>query len=848
MLHNHMNGVTCFIMYIIFLNFYYMLHPQLLVAADNTTSYVPSENIVINCGSNTSELVQYDGRIWNGDIDSPYLPSNADIIKKSLIATVPSTNLQSIPEVPYMTARIFQSQFTYRFNVTSGPKFIRLHFYPADYLNFNISNAFLSVTAGNFTLLHNFSVSLNADYSNLAYLMKEFIVHVNGSSLELTFAPSLNDSDSYAFVNGIEVVSIPHGLYISGDDSPIPLVGHYPNVVYIYNNSAMENLYRLNVGGEQILPKYDSGMFRNWYMDDGYIFGADAGIKPFDKSMKVLYHDHVPAYTAPSDVYRTSRSMNPYEKGLVNLNYNQTWFFSVDSGFSYLIRLHFCEIYYAITRINEVVFSVFLNNQTAEEGFDPVGKSGGPGVPIYKDFIVMVPKDSDAKQDLWLDLHPYKYSKPEYYNAYLNGVEIFKLSNVDKKNLAGLNPSEPKFGSSTTATPHVVAKVKNSKKLKFILIGCGLGALVILIILCLLLLKLNVIRPRKFMSCYVLSPNEIEKAKKSSSFCCQFSLKVIKVATNDFNEALIIGRGGFGSVYKGSFDGGASFVAIKRADPMSQQGVVEYETEIHLLSRIRHNNLVSLLGYCNEDDEMILIYDFMENGTLYDHLHLKQRDQHQPHLSWIQRLDICIGVARGLHYLHTGTKNKIIHRDIKTTNILLDHNLVAKISDFGLSKESYTSLNITVVKGSTGYLDPEYYQRRMLTKKSDLYSLGVVLLEVLSARQALNPCEDDDEQLNLAEWAKLCIENGNVDEIVDPNLEGSIVKECFELYLDVAMKCLAERGVERPSTGDVLQNLFSAMKLQKNGGNVQNGKFSRTEYSDLTPGIEFSEIMMPVGR
>ncbi|GAU34416.1 hypothetical protein TSUD_217560 [Trifolium subterraneum] len=120
--------------------------------------------------------------------------------------------------------------------------------------------------------------------------------------------------------------------------------------------------------------------------------------------------------------------------------------------------------------------------------------------------------------------------------------------------------------------------------------------------------------------------------------------------------------------------------------------------------------------------------------------------------------------------------------------------------DLCTEKESYSSLNTTVVKGSTGYLDPEYYQRRMLTEKSDLYSLGVV-----------------------------CIENGNVDEIVDPNLEGNIVKECFELYLDVAMKCLAESVVERPSTGDVLENLFAAMKLQKNGGNVQNGKFSRND-------------------
>ncbi|GAU34415.1 hypothetical protein TSUD_217550 [Trifolium subterraneum] len=135
---------------------------------------------------------------------------------------------------------------------------------------------------------------------------------------------------------------------------------------------------------------------------------------------------------------------------------------------------------------------------------------------------------------------------------------------------------------------------------------------------------------------------------------------------------------------------------------------------------------------------------------------------------------------------------------------------------------------------------------RRRQKKTQRQNLGVDSrqgAEVLSGRQILSPYEDDDE---------FSIENGNVDEIVDPNLEGSIVKECFELYLDVVMKCLAESGVERPSTGDVLQNFFAAMKLQKNGGNVQNGKFSRNDnlkdYSDLTPGIEFSDIMMSVGR
>ncbi|KAL2349107.1 hypothetical protein Fmac_003107 [Flemingia macrophylla] len=228
---------------------------------------------------------------WCGDIASSYVLSNTDTNTKSFVVRAPGT-LQSVPEVPYMTARIFQSEFTYTFNVTPGPKFIRLHFYPASYFDFNISGAFLSVSASNFTLLHNFRASLNADYINVPYFMKEFIVHVSGSLLELTFAPSYNARDAYAFVNGIEVVSMPLDLYIHSDDAPLPFVGHDTNPVYIYNDSAMECLHRLNVGGEKITPKYDTGMFRTWDTDEVYILGANVYLQPSNMSMPVLYADN----------------------------------------------------------------------------------------------------------------------------------------------------------------------------------------------------------------------------------------------------------------------------------------------------------------------------------------------------------------------------------------------------------------------------------------------------------------------------------------------------------------------------------------------------------------------------
>ncbi|TKY65073.1 Receptor protein kinase FERONIA [Spatholobus suberectus] len=767
--------------------------------------YRPSELFSFNCGSSTN-LSTPDGRNWTADME--FLSE-----KQNSVATTALT--PSTQEGPYTYARLSHSQFSYSFPViTAGPKFLRLFFYSTSYQNFDRSKAYFSVKAGPYILLQDFNASLNADADENAddILFREYCIHLeDGERLNIAFIPST--TDSYAFINGIEIVSMPPYLYYTNpnvDDTGLPqLVGVDGATYPIQNNSALETKYRLNVGGADIPSSGDTGMLRTWDADDKYVASQSVPSVDYENRTKLNF-TKTPNYTAPDIVYRTLRNMGPDPS--VNMRFNLTWQLPVDSGFPYLLRLHFCELNPEVLAPGDMRFYIFIQDQLATDWADVLAWSDNQkGVPVVKDYAVLIP-GNPRKANLSLKMHPHPESLIK--EAQLNAIELFKI-NDSTGSLAGPNPdplpqtpkvspqSSNKKSSGTTRTLAAVAGAVS-----------GVVLLSLIVVFFFIKRKKNVAKQKDGTSQPSLPTN----------LCRHFSIAEIRAATNNFDELFVVGVGGFGNVYKGYIDDGSTRVAIKRLKPGSRQGAREFVNEIEMLSQLRHLNLVSLIGYCYENNEMILVYEFMDRGTLRDHLY----DTDNPFLSWKQRLQICIGAARGLHYLHTGAKHMIIHRDVKSTNILLDEKWVAKVSDFGLSRIGPTSSSMThvstQVKGSVGYLDPEYYKRQRLTEKSDVYSFGVVLLEVLSGRQPLLRTVEK-QQMSLVHWAKSYYEKGTLTEIVDPKLKGKIAPECLRKFGEVALSCLLEDGTQRPSMNDVVGVLEFVLQLQDSAviGVVESG-------------------------
>lgn len=313
----------------------------------------------------------------------------------------------------------------------------------------------------------------------------------------------------------------------------------------------------------------------------------------------------------------------------------------------------------------------------------------------------------------------------------------------------------------------------------------------------------------------------------------RFNLEELAKVTFNFHKDNEIGMGGFGKVFYGVLEDGKK-VAIKRASPSSMQGSVSFRTEVILLSRLHHRNLVRLEGFCEDKGLQILVYEYVTNGNLHEWLFRSRTDST---FDWRKRLDIAMGVAQGLEYLHSFADPPVIHRDVKPSNILLDENLVAKLADFGLSKvtpefETHVS---TMPAGTAGYIDPQYFLRRQLTTASDVYGYGVVLLELITGQKAIDVGRT--EELNLIEWAKPRLEAEGIRSIVDPRLGSDFPEQVFEDLAHLAARCASFSKAERPSMQEVVSilevHMRSCRQLPLELGQDSSSSFSTLEGSLL---------------
>ncbi|XP_003566697.3 putative leucine-rich repeat receptor-like protein kinase At2g19210 [Brachypodium distachyon] len=290
----------------------------------------------------------------------------------------------------------------------------------------------------------------------------------------------------------------------------------------------------------------------------------------------------------------------------------------------------------------------------------------------------------------------------------------------------------------------------------------------------------------------------------------RFTYKELEMITNGFQRML--GQGGFGRVYDGFLEDGTQ-VAVKLRSHASSQGVKEFLAEARVLTRIHHKNLVSMIGYCKDGEYMALVYEYMAQGTLREHI--AGTDRNRACLPWRQRLQIALESAQGLEYLHRGCNPPLIHRDVKATNILLNARLEAKIADFGLSRafnHDTDPIPTNTLVGTPGYVDPEYQATMQPTTKSDVYSFGVVLLELVTGMPAVL---SDPEPTSIIHWARQRLARGNIEGVVDACMRGAYDVNCVWKVAEIALECTTQASAQRPTMADVVAQLQECIELEK---------------------------------
>ncbi|XWS27389.1 hypothetical protein CRYUN_Cryun26dG0111000 [Craigia yunnanensis] len=451
---------------------------------------------------------------------------------------------------------------------------------------------------------------------------------------------------------------------------------------------------------------------------------------------------------------------------------------------NYSVNLHFAEIMFTNDKtynsLGRRIFDIYLQGKLVQKDFNIEDEAGGVGKAVIKTFPAAVTNSTLEIRFLWAAKGTTGIPVRGVYGPLISAISV---------NPDFIPPSE-NGGSSGISVGAVVGIVAGAAFTIF-LIGAILW----------------------WKGC-LRQKSTLEKDLKGLDLQTgSFSLRQIKAATNNFDAANKIGEGGFGPVYKGLLADG-TVIAVKQLSAKSKQGNREFVNEIGMISALQHRHLVKLFGCCIEGNQLLLIYEYVENNSLARALFGPEECQLK--LDWPTRQKICIGIAKGLAYLHEESRLKIVHRDIKATNVLLDKNLSPKISDFGLAKldeEDNTHIS-TRIAGTFGYMAPEYAMHGYLTDKADVYSFGIVTLEIVSGRSNLS-YRPNEERFYLLDWVLVLKEKGSLLDLVDPRMGSDYNKEVVMAMINVAFLCTNVNAAARPAMSSVVSMLEGELAIQE---------------------------------
>ncbi|XP_013597279.1 PREDICTED: probable LRR receptor-like serine/threonine-protein kinase At1g29720 isoform X3 [Brassica oleracea var. oleracea] len=455
--------------------------------------------------------------------------------------------------------------------------------------------------------------------------------------------------------------------------------------------------------------------------------------------------------------------------------------FCLENG-AYNVKLHFMEIQFSneepYSRLGRRIFDIYLQGELFKRDFNIKEEANGTRKPILKEANVNVANHLLEIRLYWAGKGTTLIPQRWNYGPIISAISLCHSS---------LGP-----GCGAEKTIH---------RTNYLLIFGITGALLAVMLLALGLYAQKRCRGDK-------NTRERDLRAQGLQTVC-FTWRQLQAATNNFDEAKKLGEGGFGSVFKGELSDG-TIIAVKQLSAKSCQGNREFVNEIGMISGLNHPNLVKLYGCCVEKNQLLLVYEYMENNSLA----LALNGESAPNLDWAVRQRICVGIARGLEFLHEGSMIRMVHRDIKTTNVLLDADLNAKISDFGLARlheEEHTHIS-TKIAGTIGYMAPEYALYGELTEKADVFSFGVVAMEIVSGKSNTKQ-KGSADHVWLIKWARKLQQTGDIMDIIDPVLEGDFNRKEAERMIKVSLVCTNSSPLLRPTMSEVVQMLEGEIEI-----------------------------------